>query len=204
MLGQGHIVEGLPGLARTRAVKALAANLDAGLSRIQLTPDLLPSDITGSEVWGVSTPMTGVIAPQGRPSKRLRRSSPGGRRLSRKVSVGAAPPRTICHAFFEGVASGPVPLSIPPPGPPGRPWAFRPAWRDPPLLLMAPTGRSTPVVSGFAARGAPSTQVRVGLGPLTFLASAPVASGRRSPRFARRARHLRPPGNIAKEARPLR
>jgi MoxR-like ATPase len=45
------LVEGLPGLAKTRAVKSLAKNLDAGLSRIQFTPDLLPSDITGTEVY---------------------------------------------------------------------------------------------------------------------------------------------------------
>ena len=52
LLASGHLlVEGLPGLAKTRAVKSLAKNLDAGLSRIQFTPDLLPSDITGTEVY---------------------------------------------------------------------------------------------------------------------------------------------------------
>jgi MoxR-like ATPase len=66
ILGQGHVVErllmvlladgnllleGLPGLAKTRAINSLAKNLDAGLSRIQFTPDLLPSDITGTEVY---------------------------------------------------------------------------------------------------------------------------------------------------------
>ena len=52
LLANGHLlVEGLPGLAKTRAVKSLAKNLDAGLSRIQFTPDLLPSDITGTEVY---------------------------------------------------------------------------------------------------------------------------------------------------------
>jgi MoxR-like ATPase len=44
-------VEGLPGLAKTRAVKSLAKHLEAGLSRVQFTPDLLPSDITGTEVY---------------------------------------------------------------------------------------------------------------------------------------------------------
>ena len=39
-------LEGLPGLAKTRAIKSLSKNLDCGLSRIQFTPDLLPSDIT--------------------------------------------------------------------------------------------------------------------------------------------------------------
>jgi MoxR-like ATPase len=52
LLANGNLlVEGLPGLAKTRAVKSLANNLDAGLSRIQFTPDLLPSDITGTEVY---------------------------------------------------------------------------------------------------------------------------------------------------------
>src|SRR5262245_9386270 len=52
LLANGNLlVEGLPGLAKTRAVKSLAKNLDAGLSRIQFTPDLLPSDITGTEVY---------------------------------------------------------------------------------------------------------------------------------------------------------
>jgi MoxR-like ATPase len=45
------LLEGLPGLAKTRAVKSLAKSLEAGLSRIQFTPDLLPSDITGTEVF---------------------------------------------------------------------------------------------------------------------------------------------------------
>ncbi|NNK33397.1 MAG: AAA family ATPase, partial [Xanthomonadales bacterium] len=51
LLANGNLLmEGLPGLAKTRAVKAMATNMDAGFSRIQFTPDLLPSDITGSEV----------------------------------------------------------------------------------------------------------------------------------------------------------
>ena len=51
LLANGNILmEGLPGLAKTRAVKSLAKNMDADFSRIQFTPDLLPSDITGSEV----------------------------------------------------------------------------------------------------------------------------------------------------------
>lgn len=52
ILANGNLlIEGLPGLAKTRAVKALAKNLDAKFSRIQFTPDLLPSDVTGSEVY---------------------------------------------------------------------------------------------------------------------------------------------------------
>ncbi|MEN8199446.1 MAG: MoxR family ATPase [Thermodesulfobacteriota bacterium] len=52
MLCNGNVlVEGLPGLAKTRAIKGLAKNMDADFSRIQFTPDLLPSDITGSEMY---------------------------------------------------------------------------------------------------------------------------------------------------------
>jgi MoxR-like ATPase len=52
LLANGNLlVEGLPGLAKTRAIKKLSKFVDAGLSRIQFTPDLLPSDITGSEIY---------------------------------------------------------------------------------------------------------------------------------------------------------
>jgi MoxR-like ATPase len=51
LLANGNLLlEGLPGLAKTRAVKALAKNLEADFSRIQFTPDLLPADVTGTEV----------------------------------------------------------------------------------------------------------------------------------------------------------
>lgn len=52
LLADGNLLmEGLPGLAKTRAIKSLANELDCGLSRIQFTPDLLPSDITGTEIY---------------------------------------------------------------------------------------------------------------------------------------------------------
>jgi MoxR-like ATPase len=52
LLTNGNLlVEGLPGLAKTRAVKSLAKYLAADFSRIQFTPDLLPSDITGTEIY---------------------------------------------------------------------------------------------------------------------------------------------------------
>jgi len=52
LLANGHLLlEGLPGLAKTRAINALSKNLDLSLNRIQFTPDLLPSDITGTEVY---------------------------------------------------------------------------------------------------------------------------------------------------------
>ncbi|GLH33920.1 hypothetical protein BR1R5_33080 [Pseudomonas sp. BR1R-5] len=51
LLANGHVLlESLPGLAKTRTVKALATHLEASMRRIQFTPDLLPSDITGGEI----------------------------------------------------------------------------------------------------------------------------------------------------------
>ncbi len=56
LLANGNLLlEGLPGLAKTRAVKSLAENLDAQMSRVQFTPDLLPTDVTGTEVYQSET-----------------------------------------------------------------------------------------------------------------------------------------------------
>ncbi|MCK5893956.1 MAG: AAA family ATPase [Endozoicomonadaceae bacterium] len=52
LLADGHLlVEGAPGLAKTKAIKDLAKGLDADFQRIQFTPDLLPADITGTEIY---------------------------------------------------------------------------------------------------------------------------------------------------------
>jgi MoxR-like ATPase len=52
LLADGHLlVEGAPGLAKTTAVKALAGGLEADFHRIQFTPDLLPADLTGTEIY---------------------------------------------------------------------------------------------------------------------------------------------------------
>ena len=52
LLADGHLlVEGAPGLAKTRAVKALAEAIEGDFQRIQFTPDLLPADITGSDIY---------------------------------------------------------------------------------------------------------------------------------------------------------
>ena len=52
LLCDGHLlVEGAPGLAKTSAVKELAAHIDATFHRVQFTPDLLPADLTGTEVY---------------------------------------------------------------------------------------------------------------------------------------------------------
>ncbi len=52
LLADGHLlVEGAPGLAKTRAVKALAEAIEADFHRVQFTPDLLPADLTGTEIY---------------------------------------------------------------------------------------------------------------------------------------------------------
>lgn len=52
LLADGHaLVEGAPGLAKTKAIKTLASQISAKYNRIQFTPDLLPSDIIGSDIY---------------------------------------------------------------------------------------------------------------------------------------------------------
>ena len=52
LLADGHLlVEGAPGLAKTRAIKVLADGIEADFHRVQFTPDLLPADLTGTEIY---------------------------------------------------------------------------------------------------------------------------------------------------------
>ncbi|MDR9374236.1 MAG: MoxR family ATPase [Schleiferiaceae bacterium] len=54
LLGNGHILlEGVPGLAKTLAIKSLAQAVDGQYSRIQFTPDLLPSDVIGTQIYNM-------------------------------------------------------------------------------------------------------------------------------------------------------
>lgn len=56
LLANGHLlVEGPPGLAKTRAVNALAQGVEASFHRIQFTPDLLPADLTGTDIYRPET-----------------------------------------------------------------------------------------------------------------------------------------------------
>ena len=56
LLSRGHVLlEGLPGLAKTLAIKTLAQAIDARFSRIQFTPDLLPADIVGTMIYNPAT-----------------------------------------------------------------------------------------------------------------------------------------------------
>ncbi|WP_290665012.1 AAA family ATPase, partial [Ignavibacterium sp.] len=52
LLGNGHILlEGVPGLAKTLAIKTLASAMKAKFQRIQFTPDLLPADLIGTQIY---------------------------------------------------------------------------------------------------------------------------------------------------------
>jgi MoxR-like ATPase len=56
LLADGHLlVEGAPGLAKTRAIRSLADHIEADFQRIQFTPDLLPGDITGTDIFRPQT-----------------------------------------------------------------------------------------------------------------------------------------------------
>jgi len=61
LLGGHVLLEGVPGLAKTLAVKTLAETLDAEFKRIQFTPDLLPADLTGTLIY---RPQTGEFVPR--------------------------------------------------------------------------------------------------------------------------------------------
>jgi MoxR-like ATPase len=62
LLTEGHVLlEGVPGLAKTLAVKTLADVLDSGFKRIQFTPDLLPADLIGTMIY---RPQTGDFVPR--------------------------------------------------------------------------------------------------------------------------------------------
>ena len=52
LLANGHVLlEGVPGLAKTLAIKTLADTLNVNFSRIQFTPDMLPADVTGTQIY---------------------------------------------------------------------------------------------------------------------------------------------------------
>lgn len=56
LLCDGHLlVEGPPGLAKTTAIKTLSKGIEANFSRVQFTPDLLPADLTGTEIYKAQT-----------------------------------------------------------------------------------------------------------------------------------------------------
>ena len=56
LISDGHVLlEGVPGLAKTLAVKTLAQSLNGTFSRLQFTPDLLPADVIGTRIYNADT-----------------------------------------------------------------------------------------------------------------------------------------------------
>ena len=69
MLAQGHLlVEGVPGLAKTKLVETLGTVLGLDARRVQFTPDLMPADILGSEILDEATPCSRRAAWNTRPA----------------------------------------------------------------------------------------------------------------------------------------
>ncbi|MEP2028252.1 MAG: AAA family ATPase [Paracoccaceae bacterium] len=96
VLTGGHIlIEGPPGLAKTRAVKLLSSALSGDFSRIQCTPDLLPSDLTGTDIFN---PETGKFAFA---------KGPVFHNLVLVDEINRAPPK-VQSALLEAMAEGQV------------------------------------------------------------------------------------------------
>ena len=56
ILADGHVLlEGVPGIAKTLTAKLIAKTIDTGYSRVQFTPDLMPSDILGTSIFNMQT-----------------------------------------------------------------------------------------------------------------------------------------------------
>lgn len=96
LLANGHlIVEGPPGLAKTRAINALADGIEADFHRIQFTPDLLPADLTGTDIY---RPEDGSFVFQ---------SGPLFRNLVLADEINRAPAK-VQSALLEAMAEGQV------------------------------------------------------------------------------------------------
>ena len=96
LLANGHlIVEGPPGLAKTRAVNALADGLEADFHRVQFTPDLLPADLTGTDIYH---PEDGTFVFQ---------SGPLFRNLVLADEINRAPAK-VQSALLEAMAEGQI------------------------------------------------------------------------------------------------
>lgn len=96
LLANGHlIVEGPPGLAKTRAVNALAQGLEADFHRVQFTPDLLPADLTGTDIY---RPEDGSFVFQ---------SGPLFRNLVLADEINRAPAK-VQSALLEAMAEGQI------------------------------------------------------------------------------------------------
>ena len=96
LIARGHVlIEGPPGLAKTRAVKQLAEGLDGSFARIQCTPDLMPSDLTGTQVFRRQSETFDFVA------------GPVFHSLVLVDEINRAPPK-VQSALLEAMAEGQV------------------------------------------------------------------------------------------------
>ncbi|EDY86397.1 ATPase, AAA family [gamma proteobacterium HTCC5015] len=96
LLADGHLlVEGAPGLAKTRAIKVLSEGIEGDFQRIQFTPDLLPGDITGTDIY---RPQDGSFAFQ---------SGPLFHNLVLADEINRAPAK-VQSALLEAMAEGQI------------------------------------------------------------------------------------------------
>ena len=62
LLSNGHVLlEGVPGLAKTLSISTLSQTIDADFSRIQFTPDMLPADVVGTQIYSPKTEKFSVL-----------------------------------------------------------------------------------------------------------------------------------------------
>ncbi len=111
LLADGHLlVEGAPGLAKTTAIKELAARIEADFHRVQFTPDLLPADLTGTEIFRRSRRVSSSSAVRFStisclPTKSIARLPKSNRHCSKRwVSVrsrSVAPPIRCRHCSWS-------------------------------------------------------------------------------------------------------
>jgi MoxR-like ATPase len=107
LLTGGHLlVEGLPGLAKTTAVKALAAGVHARFQRIQFTPDLLPGDLTGTDIF-LPTEGTMRFAPGPLFNDIILADCPGEAMQERQITIGGTT-RALPPVFMVMATQNPL------------------------------------------------------------------------------------------------
>src|ERR1051326_5198391 len=114
LLAEGHaLVEGVPGTAKTLTVKTLSRIINATFSRIQFTPDLMPSDITGTNVFNIATSnfnlRRGPIFTDLLLADEINRTPPKklGRPSRKKGSTPGGPPRGSGRCAGDSPGCGP-------------------------------------------------------------------------------------------------
>ena len=184
----GHLLlEGVPGLAKTLAVRSLAGAMHGSFRRIQFTPDLLPADLTGTLIYNQKD---GTFVP---------RKGPLFANFVLADEINRAPAKVqsaLLEAMQErqvtiGDTTYPLPVAVPRPGDaePDRAGGDLPAPRGPGRPLPAEAARGLPVVRGGAADPRPDDGLRRSRGPAGRRPRGHRARARRDARDLRRRPH---------------